>query len=200
MKPDPWVLEIYLNHRSALVDYAAPIVGCRARAEDVVQDAFLRYSAQQAAGTAAGTADGTADGTSNPGQAIAHPVSYLYRIVRNLALDGVRRSAVSGESADETTLARLPTATATPEQTTLDRDRLRLLAEALTELPERTRIAFDMHRIEGRSLQEVADRLGVSVVRAHQLVKDALRHASLRLDDDDRESNRLPGKPTGGKP
>ena len=192
MKPDPWVLEIYLNHRSALVDYAAPIVGCRARAEDVVQDAFLRYSAQQAAGTA--------DGTSNPGQAIAHPVSYLYRIVRNLALDGVRRSAVSGESADETTLARLPTATATPEQTTLDRDRLRVLAEALTELPERTRIAFDMHRIEGRSLQEVADRLGVSVVRAHQLVKDALRHASLRLDDDDRESNRLPGKPTGGRP
>ena len=196
MKPDPWVLEIYLNHRSALVDYAAPIVGCRARAEDVVQDAFLRYSAQQAAGTA----DGTADGTSNPGQAIAYPVSYLYRIVRNLALDGVRRSAVSGESADETTLARLQTATATPEQTTLDRDRLRLLAEALTELPERTRIAFDMHRIEGRSLQEVADRLGVSVVRAHQLVKDALRHASLRLDDDDRESNRLPGKPTGGGP
>lgn len=192
MKPDPWVLEIYLNHRSALVDYAAPIVGCRARAEDVVQDAFLRYSAQQAAATA--------DETADSGQAIAHPVSYLYRIVRNLALDGVRRSAVSGESADETTLARLPTATATPEQTTLDRDRLRLLAEALTELPERTRIAFDMHRIEGRSLQEVADRLGVSVVRAHQLVKDALRHASLRLDDDDRESNRLPRKPTRGGP
>lgn len=194
MKPDPWVLEIYLTHRSALVDYAVPIVGCRARAEDVVQDAFLRYSAQQAVGMA----DGTSDGTSDPGQAIAHPVSYLYRIVRNLALDGLRRSAVSGESADEAALARLPTATATPEQTTLDRDRLRLLAEALTELPERTRIAFDMHRIEGRSLQDVADRLGVSVVRAHQLVKDALRHASLRLDDEDRDAPSLPRKPARG--
>lgn len=57
-----------------------------------------------------------------------------------------------------------------------------MLAEALAELPPRTRLAFDMHRIEGRGLQEVADHLGVSVVRAHQLVKDALRHAARRLD------------------
>ena len=37
-------LQLYLTHRHALVDYAAPIVGCRAKAEDVVQDAWLRFS------------------------------------------------------------------------------------------------------------------------------------------------------------
>jgi len=173
VKPDPRSLDVYLSHRTALIDYAAPIVGCRAKAEDVVQDAFLRYSAREAHASS---------GHANAPQPIARPVSYLYRIVRNLALDWVRRSAAQAETTDDIALARLPASTATPEQTALDRDRLRLLAEALAELPERTRTAFDMHRIEGRSLQEVATHLGVSVVRAHQLVKDALRHAVLRLE------------------
>jgi len=68
-------LQLYLAHRAALLDYAAPIVGCRARAEDVVQEAWLRFSRQQ----------DDAD--------IRHPASYLYRIVRNLALDQTRRTA-----------------------------------------------------------------------------------------------------------
>ena len=177
MKSDPQCLEVYLNHRTALIDYAAQILGCRARAEDVVQDAFLRYSARED--------DVPPDKIMDTRKPIVRPVSYLYRIVRNLALDGMRRSAASGCNTDNTALERLSAPTATPEQTALDRDRLRVLADALMELPERTRIAFDMHRIEGLSLQEVAEHLGVSVVRAHQLVKDALRHAAVRLEEGD---------------
>lgn len=168
MKPDPKNLDVYLSHRAALIEYAAPIVGCRARAEDLVQEAFLRYSAR--------------GGERHPRRVVVHPVAYLYRIVRNLALDWVRRADASVES-DATALSDMEAPTATPEQAALDRERLRVLAEALAELPERTRRAFDMHRLEGRSLQEVADSLGVSVVRAHQLVKDALRHAAARLDE-----------------
>ncbi|MGU9546296.1 sigma factor, partial [Bacillus cereus] len=68
-------LKLYLAHRAALLDYAAPIVGCRSRAEDVVQEAWLRFSRQE------------------EDAAIRHPASYLYRIVRNLSLDLTRRSA-----------------------------------------------------------------------------------------------------------
>ena len=35
---------VYLRHRAELIDYATPIVGDRALAEDVVQDAWLRFS------------------------------------------------------------------------------------------------------------------------------------------------------------
>ncbi|MEM9685259.1 MAG: sigma-70 family RNA polymerase sigma factor, partial [Pseudomonadota bacterium] len=58
----------------------------------------------------------------------------------------------------------------------------RILGEAIAELPERTRIAFHMYRIEGKSLKEIARYLDVSQVRVHQLVKDAIRHGAKRLD------------------
>ena len=182
MKPsaqDQTVDELYHLHRGALVDYALPIVGCRAKAEDIVQEAFIRFSARK------GTAELGLGAAGNRRQAIAHPVSYLYRIVRNLAIDWIRRPAESLEIGDVDGLAAVPDKTATPEQTVLQRDELRILAEALAELPERTRTAFDLHRLQGRSLKEVANHLGVSVVRAHQLVKDALRHAAARLDAED---------------
>ncbi|GLT01010.1 hypothetical protein GCM10007897_24010 [Sphingobium jiangsuense] len=38
-------LHLYLKHREALIDQATKIVGDQARAEDVVQDAWLRFSA-----------------------------------------------------------------------------------------------------------------------------------------------------------
>ena len=41
-----------------------------------------------------------------------------------------------------------------------------------------------MYRIEGKSLKEIARHLGVSQVRVHQLVKDAVRYGAKRLDHD----------------
>lgn len=176
MTSDKSDLEVYLSHRTALIDYATPIVGCRAQAEDVVQEAFLRFSARSAQ---VGTHTRTEEDAP---RSIAHPTSYLYRIVRNLALDWRRRPEASLDTAGDAKLTRLPAPAASPEQAAIHRDQLRVLAEALMELPERTRVAFNMHRLEGRSLQEIADHLGVSVVRAHQLVKDAIRHGAKKLD------------------
>src|SRR5688572_24884586 len=66
---------LFIEHRGSLVDYATRIVGSRAQAEDLVQEAWLRFDevARQ--------------------RLLDEPLSYLYRIVRNLALDG-RRSQV----------------------------------------------------------------------------------------------------------
>lgn len=163
-------LEVYLAHRAALVDYAAPLLGNRAWAEDAVQEAWLRF-------VGAGEVEGRG---RNP---ILHPVAYLYRIVRNIAMDWDRHRALSRiTDVDDDALQALPAATPTPEQEAIDRDELRVVAEALDELPERTRIAFEMHRMAGQSLQEVADHLGVSVTLVHQMVRKALVHCAQRLD------------------
>ena len=75
MTSDSVRLDLFLAHRSALIDYAQPIVGCRARAEDVVQEAYLRFAA-------------ATDRERPADDRILQPVGYLYRIVRNLAVAG----------------------------------------------------------------------------------------------------------------
>lgn len=160
-------LQLYLSHRAALLDYAAPIVGCRARAEDVVQEAWLRFSHQ----------DDSAD--------IRHPASYLYRIVRNLALDQTRRNATEkAQPGGDELLADIPSSSASPEQSVSQQNELAAISRALEELPERTRLAFEMHRLGGFTLLQVANHLNVSVSLVHQLVHDALRHCLERLEGD----------------
>ena len=44
---NPDRLDTFLAHRGALVSYATRIVGERADAEDVVQDAYLRFEAAE---------------------------------------------------------------------------------------------------------------------------------------------------------
>lgn len=171
MAPSPTSLSVYIEHRDELLNYANRFLGDRAIAEDVVQEAWLRLSSRDA-----------------KGQEIGLPLSYLYSIVRNLALDwGKRRVREVPQSPASVTWQALPAATPTAEDVVLQRDEFRALLDAIRELPERTQLAFRMYKLEERPLQEVADRLKLSVPRTHQIVAEALVHAMQRLlGDDDR--------------
>lgn len=74
---DTPLLQAFVDNRTILVKIAARITGCRSRAEDVVQDAFFRLqSAPQI--------------TSS----FKAQLSYLFQIVRNLAIDHYRKQAL----------------------------------------------------------------------------------------------------------
>lgn len=167
--PEPSAkLSLYLSHRRALVDYSAPIVGCRAQAEDVVQEAWLRFCSRP----------------ENEAP-LDQPVSYLYRIVRNLSLDLHRRITLENRQPDGAELLdELPADTPSPEHEALYCDELRALQRALEQLPARTREAFHMHRLQGRTFQDIGRQLGISASLAHQLVRDALTHCAGQLGDD----------------
>lgn len=168
VEPD-LIRRLYRDHRPALVDYAAPIVGDRTRAEDIVQEAFMRLAPA---------------GRAEP--PVEQPLGYLYRVVRNLALDWVRRHAVERRRDREDTAAWLvPPTPATPEHELLGREATQRLRDALNGLPERNRRALHLHRFEGHTLQVVAERLGVSVATAHRLVRDAIVQVTLRLEGDE---------------
>lgn len=158
---------LFVQHRGALVDYATGIVGSRAQAEDLVQEAWLRFD--EAANT----------------RFVSEPLSYLYRIVRNLALDNRRRMARESRvfTADdpETAAAASIDGPSTPEAIVLHRNQLDALTAALAELPERHRIAFEMHRLAGCTLREIAGTLGVSLSQAQVLVVEAVEHCKQRL-------------------
>jgi len=162
-------LETYLKHRAALVAYATPIVGDRMRAEDVVQEAWLRFSA-------------ALERERDDANRVVQPAAYLYRIVRNLALDLSRKLRIeSWHPGGDAALGGLAARAADPEQEALDRDQLRALAAALDELPARTRRAFDLHRFENKTFAEIGTILGISQARAHGLVQEALAHCMGRL-------------------
>ena len=161
---------LFIEHRRSLIDYAAGILGSRTLAEDVVQEAYIRFRAA------------SEKAASSPGEPILHPLAYLYTVVRNLALSSARHAARTADGARtaeevEAVACEQPSA----EAVLVHRDELRVLTAALIELPERTRLAFNMHRLEGRPLREVADRLGISIARAQQLVKTAMIHGAKRL-------------------
>jgi RNA polymerase sigma-70 factor (ECF subfamily) len=164
MEHDQDRLRLYLTHRTALIDYAAPIVGCRARAEDVVQEAYLRFVPHT--------------GERAP---LDRPVSYLYRIVRNLAFDWTRRLSAETRRAAAQAVIDPVAAVASPEEAALHRDELRRVYAALSEVPERSRRAFEMHRFGGLTFHQIAARLDVSVATAHRLVRDMLIHVANRL-------------------
>lgn len=161
-------LDTYLKHRAALIDYAAPIVGDRHQAEDVVQEAWLRI----------------ADSSVHQRGPIAQPASYLYRVVRNLAIDLSRRMApeVRGEDA-EMILALAPERAADPETRAIERNELDMVLAAIEELPERTRTAFHMHRFQNATYAAIGAALGISQARAHNLVAEAVAHCMRRVMD-----------------
>jgi RNA polymerase sigma-70 factor (ECF subfamily) len=61
------------------------------------------------------------------------------------------------------------------------RQELEIVMLALQDLPERTRIAVELHRFRGCKLKEIAERLGISVALAHALVYDGLDHCRHRV-------------------
>ncbi len=158
---------IFMGHRRALVEYAAGLVGSRPLAEDLVQEAWLRFD------------------RASEQQFVQEPLNYLYRIVRNLALDGRRRTRredrVFSSMDLEAAAAASPDNPATPETEALFRDELRQLERALTRLPERSRTAFEMHKFGGARLRDIAAFLGVSLSMAQVLVEDAMEHCKREL-------------------
>jgi RNA polymerase sigma-70 factor (ECF subfamily) len=167
LRRDERTLALFMTHQAELVAYAATIVGCRARAEDVVQEAYLRF--EDASG----------------GRDLAQPIGYLYRIVRNLAVDGSRRLALESRHIDgDATAAEAPADQPSPEDAALHRAELKIVAMALAELPMRTRRALEMHRLDGLKLKDIAERLGISITLAHGLIHEGLAHCQRRLRGD----------------
>lgn len=159
--PDAQILNLYAAHQRDLAKYAGAIIGDSSTAEDIVQEAYLRFS------------------TAMSNEWRDNPVGYLYRIVRNLALDYCRRARLERALFPHTTdeVADILFAEhSMPEHQAGVVSELKQLQTVLNELPERTRIAFEMHRFGGYKLREIAEHLNISSSMAQLLVQDGLKH------------------------
>jgi len=147
--------EIVRRYRKPLDRFAAAFVG--ARSEDVTQDAFSKALL-------------ALRGSEN--EIELRP--WLYRIVRNTALNELRDRPPSAEELNEVALAGGLSAAGEAER----REEMAELMERLRALPEPQRAAIVMRELEGLSHEEIAAALGVSGGAARQAIYRA--RATLR--------------------
>lgn len=157
---NPQDLSVFLEHRRGLINYAAKLLGDEHLAEDVVQEAWLRFHNTYSDDT------------------VTEPIGFLFRIVRNLAIDTRRKNnrgpyivdPFSFEKANSPALIQAITS----ETTVAARQEVDRLKTAIDALPEKTRTALELHRFQGYKLHEIATVMGISKSRAHELVTDGL--------------------------
>jgi RNA polymerase sigma-70 factor (ECF subfamily) len=157
---------LFIAHRAALVDYATRIVRSRETAEDIVQEAYLRFNPEQVSSLSS-----------------RQHLAYLYRTVRNLAYDLIKRRRIEmRDSADDLPFWTQPQSISTPEQAALLADEVQTVARVLRSMPSDMRTALELYRFGGAKLEEVGAHLGVSVATTHRLVRSAMMRIAAALD------------------
>lgn len=159
-------LQLFLAAQADLLRYATRITGDPVEAQDVVQDAWLRFRA-----------------TANS-RTLEEPSGYLFRIVQNLALDRQRRGGRESRifSTEATVATELIPSEQPSQQMSMEaKDELARLLKAMGQLPARTRRAFEMHRFEDMKLIEIGQELGISKSLASELVIEAVEFCKKAL-------------------
>ncbi|MBN8920509.1 MAG: sigma-70 family RNA polymerase sigma factor [Rhizobiales bacterium] len=154
MPPDE-ATGVFEAQRPRLRRLAYRMLGSHAAAEDVVQDAWLRWR-------------------RTDGPAVRDPAAFLSRIVTRLCLDEMK----SARARRETYVGSwLPEPLVETEDEPLDADELTLtLMLALERLSPLERAAFLLHDVFGQPLDEVAGALGREPPAVRQLASRARRH------------------------
>ncbi|RME67122.1 MAG: RNA polymerase sigma factor [Alphaproteobacteria bacterium] len=140
------VVRVLLEHQPSLKAMLIERLGSEADADEVLQETYIRVS------------------TLDDPSAIDNPRAYVFRIATNLGIDRgrelTRRRALFVH--DDGVAQSVPSDQPSPEQVAINRTRLRLIHEALLELPAKCRQAFLLSRRDGLTYKEIGARLGVS--------------------------------------
>lgn len=154
------LLDVLIQKRAVLLKAAASITGCRSRAEDVLQDAYLRL-------------------VSVPLNSLSSKarVSYVFQVIRNLAIDHYRKQELEQKYVcSEEDGLHAQASEVTPDSIQASEQTFEIIEAALKELPSRTRYAFEMYRLHGMQQKAIAKELGVSPTLVNFLIRDALVH------------------------
>ncbi len=170
---DPDALaELFRRHGDFVFRVALGLTGRRDDALDVVQETFLALWRQAA----------TLDVER------AKLTTWLYRVARNRALDLARRARLRDLFAPISPRATPPS----PEQETLDAERVRRLHHVVRKLPRRAREAFVLRIGMEKSVEETAELMECSTGAVRTALHTAAKLLKAKLED--------PGHETGLEP
>ncbi|MGC4098072.1 MAG: RNA polymerase sigma factor [Nitrospira sp.] len=165
--------QLFDRQRHVLLRRLTALVRSREQAADLVQEAFTRLL------------------NLVRKQEVTYPEAFLYRTAINLAIDYLRgRSRRMNSLSDDATyedVLMVAALTPAPDRELSAKQQLRIVSRAITELPERTREAFLLHRVNGYSYPKIAAQLGISESAVEKLISRAIKHCSDSLELPDLE-------------
>jgi RNA polymerase sigma factor (sigma-70 family) len=163
MKPEePTIVALFEAEESALLSFAIGLVGRRSVAEELVQEGFLRLHEMWTQ--------------------IENPRGWLYRSIRNLALNHLRdhRRETALEQGDD------PDTEHRPDEALGRMEAVGMVRLLMTEMPAEDRDLIRLKYHDDLKYSEISKRTGLSVgnvgYKLHHILKtlaDALRHAGI---------------------
>ncbi len=151
--------ELSDRYLERILNFAFRMLNDAAEAEDVAQETFLRLWKHS--------------GEYKPKQ---KPSTWLFTITKNLCIDRLRKRKPQLVEEDVGSDSARPS-------TMLERKRISLaVQQAISQLPERQRVALALSHFEGMSNPEIADVLSVGVEAVESLLSRARRRLREQLE------------------
>lgn len=162
------LLDVFLCSRGQLVATARSVLRCAVRADDIVQDVVVKICQNEI------------------GADVRDPRTYLKRMVRNLAVDVLRRSQREDrQTAPEAAALELAAPATNPQDRLEAREALTAVLSTLRSAPDRTRRVFIANRLAGVPQKAIAADVGVSPTLVNFIIRDATTRCRLAVETHD---------------
>jgi RNA polymerase sigma-70 factor (family 1) len=172
-EPEDFLSRLFSESHRALRRYVRGLVGSREKAEDIVQEAFLR--------------------TYEHRKSVTTPRAFLFSAAKNLAIDARRHERIAKtDSVGDLDASGVVSSAATPEAQALTDERSRLLRKAIEHLPPHCRTVFVLKVFHDCSYHEISKRLGISVKTVEKHVGKGLKDTHQYLKRKYRDSTAPP--------
>lgn len=145
---------LYKKHKPALYGFCVYLTGDTMRAQDIYQDTWIKISEN-----------------ANSYQDRNSFKSWSFQIARNLFLNQIKREKWEEKVSDEE-LDQVQDATETEKQY-FDKEKNKLLAEIMNELPETQRVAVVLFLVEDLNHSEIAQQMKLQVNHVKVLIHRA---------------------------
>lgn len=163
-KPDPQVTESFRELYAPILHFLRKRTDNACDAADMTQDVFTQWLGYQDRAK------------------VEQPRAFLFQVARNLLRDHWRRKQVrQAAHGDETEHEPLSDEKDEPMAAVQRQQRLDQLKTVLAELSPRRREALVLHRFEGLSQTQIAERMGISVSMVEKHIAFALLHCKQHL-------------------
>ncbi len=162
------VSKLFRDHNRSLVLFLASRLKDMQAAHEVAQEAYVRVLELESPG------------------AVSFLRGYLFKVASNLAIDRLRRQQ-SRARLDPVQHPEDFLDQATPERAVIARDELAFLGKVIAELPPKYQQAFRLYRVEEKSFEEIARRMGLKDRMVRRYVTNALLYLRLRREGETAE-------------